>query len=452
MNNTTQSDLKVGRFFSHITNGVSSIDYVVDTNTSSPFVAEFKKFGLAYESDLNYRSKHISIAGTNLEIQYHKHQKIVEVTGPFGVKEFNFNGSSIFELIEEINLFLKTRNKIIKGGKAKPNMNPIFEIGTHTKIKTKSDGSVEERYTVITSNISEITSNINSQNLLGDQKDLTEAFSKAREELQAFSSKNGTKKSKPGRFSMALSNITEDWEWAKPISEKITKTISVSSSVQDNIDYLFGLINKKYEQIVETGEKLQQSKQTMHQQISALESLAKDSDDTLSSYEDQSDIPIRNIATNTKIKTSVEKYKNRLLKINSSIIAMQTTIIDIGKDLPEKRSDLTEEMAIATLLSSTDDFQKMYQSVSSLVDEVVENTAENSHKVIENLLDMHIKDDKSLKYLVSTTERNEKFSSMIVEKTQILKDKTIKDANEIQQLVESSHRIEASKQIHLLSN
>jgi hypothetical protein len=137
------------------------------------------------------------------------------------------------------------------------------------------------------------------------------------------------------------------------------------------------------------------------------------------------------LSLNTQIEASIEKYKNRLAKIDGAIIAAQTTIMALGKDLPSMKSDLTDETAISGLLSSIDDYQQMYDKAAELVSDVTETVAKQSYDVIENLFDMQIKDNRMISYLENSSKRSQKFATMVADRSDQLATKIRNDADKM---------------------
>lgn len=291
--------------------------------------------------------------------------------------------------------------------------------------------TLESKYTSIVGNLSDLTKGINMEYALGDHKDLAEAFLKAKEELVVLTSKVPSKVSFIGKW---LGNNKLLAKATKSVKEEYTK----SQSTQDNIDYIFGVIYTKYENFIQVGENLQKSKGQMAQQIEALKELLKESNKEMRRFKKKVNVPIRMLALNTKIKTGIEKYKQRLTKIDGAIVATQATIMALSKDLPAMKTDLTDEMAISSLLNSVDDYQKMYEEVASLVTEVTEVTANKTHSVISNLLEMQIKDTHAIDYLKAAGKRSDDFTKMFTEKTERLTNKIRKDAVSVTELASTA--------------
>jgi len=361
--------------------------------------------------------------------------------------EVNIPSTSVYNPIPEITTaildYWKEKNgyniyqKTVQQGK---NMSPTTHILNDEEIELNPQGStIQEQYTSIVGEISQLTSTINEQTALANNKEIADAFLSAKSEIAKLASPAVSKTK--GFLNKYLEN-TSFWS-------KIKDTAAEYSSIQDNINYLFGTIHEKYETLLSVGESLQASKNLMVAQIDSLQKLAITSDEELSKYEEV-DRPIRDIALNTQIKASIEKYKNRLLKIDGALMGVQTTIISLGKELPAMKTDLTDEMAISSLLSSVDDYQKMFAEVATLVSDVATSTADQTHHVISNLLDMQIKDTHTTDYLAKSVKRGEDYATMITDKSKKLAAKINRDAAFIADIAKGNTIEHARKHIKLL--
>lgn len=311
------------------------------------------------------------------------------------------------------------------------------------EIEHHDTAPINDRYMEVVGCISALTKGINNNSILKDSKEVAEAFLKAKKEIEGLA----TVRAKP--------SSSKDGGWMKRYFGKVDPTATPSgqnASVQDNIDYLFGLIHEKYEKLVTTGEGLQAAKGQISAQLIILEDIAKESSEALSKYVDKTTVPMRTLALDTQIKASAEKYKDRLLKIDGAILATQTTIISLGKDLPAMKTDLTDEMAISGLLTDVGDYQAMYSQIAGLVSDVTTSTSEKTHEVIENVLTMQIEDDHTTKYLEASVVRGEKFAAMITDKSGQLATKTKRDAEFIEQVVSKSQIANARSSIKMIDN
>ena len=262
---------------------------------------------------------------------------------------------------------------------------------------------------------------------MDSHRDLVSHFMEVKNKLEELSTPIATK------WGWLPKVITENKLVGKMI-DRVEDVHDRNSSTQKSIDYMFGLVYEKYEQFIDMGENLQKSKIKMSKEIEALEILKVESDEELSQYEDTTLIPMRDMTLNTRIKTSIEKYKNRLSKVDGAIMATQATINALARDLPSMKSDLTDEMAINSLLSSVGDYQKMYQEIANLVTNVSDATSKNTYAVVENLLDMQIKDTSAIDALRKSDESTSQFKKMLAYKTQILSKKILDDATTVSKL------------------
>lgn len=360
------------------------------------------------------------------------------------IEDYEITFESKYNSLEDhvIKAYENHKNKIKKGSNLNVENVIITDIEPEININNSGD-TITEKYASIVSNVSQITKDINAGSALVNHKDVVEAFLKAREEISKLTTV------KPNRFGFVGKWLIEN----KVIGQKVDslkEEQAKNQSTQDNIDFLFGTVYEKYEVLIKTGEGLQKSKFQMKKQIELLEVLSHESDKIVKQYEQMTDVPIRDLSIDTQIKTSIQKYKQRLTKIDGAILATQTTITSLAKDLPSMKNDLTEEMAISSLLGSVDDYQKMYQNIAELVSEVTNATAEKTHVVIENLLQMQIEDTHTMTYLVESSQRAEKLASMLVDKTGKLTKKVQRDATFVADVAKGNSIEDARKNIKLL--
>lgn len=147
----------------------------------------------------------------------------------------------------------------------------------------------------------------------------------------------------------------------------------------------------------------------------------------------------------------MKKNKSKLQKIDGSILAVQATIASLGANLPAYKADLEDEMAIGSLLTSVDNYQEMYKEITTLVSDVTKHTAEKTHKVIENLMDIQINDTHTMQYLSDSISRGEKFATMLVDKSEKLAQKVARDAKFISETTKGTTLLNAKEKYKLLS-
>ena len=304
--------------------------------------------------------------------------------------------------------------------------------------------STQNQYTQIVGNMSKLTSKINEAFKLQDEEDISKAFLETKKKLEILANQE------PGKLAVASKLLTK-LPFAKSMFKAVDEVIVENSSVQKNINYLFGMISDKYEKLIVVGEGLQDSKVHMEAQIKELKKLLKTSNKELEQFQEV-DRPMRLISLNTQIKASVEKYKNRLVKIDAAILATQTTIVALGRDLPSLKNDLTDEMAIGGLLNSVGDYQDMFTEMSTLVSDVTESTTKKTHDVIENLFEVQIKDTHTMQYLANSAERSKKFAKMVEDKTQKLATKVKRDADFISEIVKGTEIEDARSKVKLIKD
>lgn len=313
------------------------------------------------------------------------------------------------------------------------NYKPVTTLIEETEDYTldiPDDLSIQDKFTTIVGTMNEIVGEINAANSLDSQKELAEAFLKVRADLSKFSHKEPSKVSTLAVKYLGKSN------WLSKKMESATDTLAGNQSVKKNIDYIFGLMHEKYNKLVEVAEGLQNSRAALEAQIVALHSLEAESDKHLSSFTDQADAPMRDVALNTQIKASIQKYRDRIAKVKGAITAMQATIIALGRDLPAHKSDLEDEMALSGLLTNIDDYQKMFGEIKTLVIDVTEATREKTFEVVDNLMKMQIEDTHTMEAIADNLQSGKEFAKMLSTNSQKLADKTVRDAKFIQQVVE----------------
>ena len=171
-------------------------------------------------------------------------------------------------------------------------------------------------------------------------------------------------------------------------------------------------------------------------------------------FKKQDNVPGKSSPTykgfNDRYKQSVEKYKDRLLKVDGAILATGKTIIALGRDLPSLKTDLTDEMAIGSLLNSVDDYQKMFSEISTLVATVTASTSEKVHTAIENLIDIQVNDKHLIEHLQESAERSERYSEMLVTGLGKLEDKVRSDSAKIETITKQNRITQASATIKMI--
>lgn len=334
------------------------------------------------------------------------------------------------------------RQGVIEKGKTFKPSSVVLDEVTDIQIE-ESTGSLQDRFTAITALTSEITTNINSQMSLSDTKELAKAFLDAKQSIEDVSvTSTGV--------STFASKMLAKLPFSSKISTAVKTSLSESKSVQSNIDYLFGLIHEKYEHLVKVGEDLQKSKSQFSAQIVKLDELLIESTEDLDTYENKADIPMAKVALNTRIKATIEKHRLKLQKVDGAILGIQATIAKLGSELPAQKSDLEDEMAIGGVLASVDDYQEMYKQITELVSGVTKQTAEKTHAVIENLMDLQINDTHTTIYIQDQVQRGEKFAKMLATKSEALANKVTRDAKFISEVASGTPVIEARDKYKLL--
>jgi hypothetical protein len=310
--------------------------------------------------------------------------------------------------------------------------NVVINEPAKVVINVGTNNTITDKFTVIIGSLSSIVDNINAQTSLGSQKELADAFVKAKLELT-----NATETS-----TNFVTQYLSEKKWYKALKNTAVTTKAKSDTVKKNIDSLFGLMHEKYNTLISVAESLQQSLAVLEAQVVALKELSVESDNTLSTYEEQHLIPTRELAMNNQIKAAVLKYQDRIVKVKGSITAMQATIVSLGRDLPAHKADLEDEMAISGLLSNVDDYQQMFTQIKELVTTVTDSTRAKTFTVVDNLMKMQIEDTHTVKALQANINSGSLFAKMLSAHADTLANKAVSDAKIIKELSTRSYQQE----------
>ena len=277
--------------------------------------------------------------------------------------------------------------------------------------------TVESRYSKIIGNTKQLSRDINDGTMLSGTKELEELFNKAAGALEQYSK---IQKEEPrGFFSKMFKGDNK---------EKL-KTVS------QNIDYLFGLIESKFDSLVRTGEKFQDLKLEMHEQYLALVEVLEASNAEMKAFEDSGKmVPMRMISTNSQIEASVEAVKSKLLKIEAGITLTTGAVIALGAKLPAMRAGVSDEMAFAGLLADVGNVHGMVSEAADLMLGIANNTSDTIYTKVEEIIDSQINDKTMLMYLESRKESTDKLAIMVSDKAQLLSDKLKEESGRIKQI------------------
>jgi len=341
----------------------------------------------------------------------------------------SYGSQVVREVTKALDVMLDSKNldEVLVAEGAKFNGSKGLSEVEPISIITNKTSDLRDEYLRVIGTVSEINESINADSILADKDELAKMFIKAESEIRTLASFEDNK------YTAAFRRFAYNTGWTKSLVDKV----SIGRSIQESIDSLFGLVSVKYDELLKAGEQLQHSRVLLLAQITALDELVLVSTEALSKYPSQIDIPTSELALDTQIKSSAEKLRARVVKLEAVIIAAQGTILAFGKDLPSLKTDLTDEMALASVLGTLQDSQSMYTSVTDLITSVAEDTSNNSHKVIEELMDMQINDTHTSKYIADSLTRGSRTAKMVEEKTIKLRDKVTKDAEYITSVVSS---------------
>lgn len=318
-----------------------------------------------------------------------------------------------------------------------------FEETEEIHINMNENDSLQERYIEVVGTISDIDREINEEYTLESQKELAEGFLKAKEALAAKASE------KPGTIVGFFDKLAGGNKIYQKVRKDVSEAATKNDSVQDNINYLFGVMSKQYDKMVVMCEKLQESKRLAEAQVIALDQLMRESNEQISVYPTQADIPMRELMTNTQIKASIETYRTKIANLHGTIIATQTSIMVLGRDLPSLRTNMTGDSAVNALLTSAGDFQAMYAEIAKLGSDLTKATEENIYKVTESLIDLQIEDTHTMTYLADSAERSKEMAKMVKNKTEKLVEKVHRDSQFMTAII-SGEDIKIARQKHKL--
>ena len=152
--------------------------------------------------------------------------------------------SAVDAITAEVKLQEEQKEAITqKGREMKPDYHILKDSEISEDFAYADDGqTIGERYGSIVGTISKLTSELNSATALGDNKELVEAFNNAKLQIQQY-----TSTATAGSAKGFIGRLIGDNKYAKRVVAKVKKTKSENDSIQKNIDYLFGLIQEKYE-------------------------------------------------------------------------------------------------------------------------------------------------------------------------------------------------------------
>jgi len=326
-------------------------------------------------------------------------------------------------------------NVIREKGKQPLDINHRSDI-EFSVIEIDETASVDEQYMQIVGAITGMTKEINDSAELADTKDLEALFEKAKSALDGY----GKIKQK------------ETSGWFNKLTKAKDKKEAELSSVSSHIDYLFGIINDKFDKLVKTGEKFQKLKVEMTSQVDALGKVLDKSNEEMEEYTRNGQmVPMRLISINSQIAASFEAYKAKLLNIEAGITMTTGAVIALGAKLPAMRAGINDEMAFASLLADVGNVHGMITEAADLMLGIADNTSTNIYNKVEEILTSQINDDTMLKYLASRQDNTEKIAIMVSGKAQELADKLLLESNTIKQIASESSAESSTRKLKLLN-
>ena len=303
-----------------------------------------------------------------------------------------------------------------------PAMSPITNIINANKaqqVQPSRPKSLEDRYTDIVGNIQTMSQEINDSTALSSSKQLEDLFSKAKESLESY---NKVKvKDTSGWFSKFIS--------ADKKKERELVTIS------QNTDYLFSLINKEYQTLVDTGTKFQALKVDMTQQLKELQVLLEESNAEVQHFLDNGEmVPMKLISTNSQITASCEAYKAKLLKIEAGITMTTGAVVSLGSKLPTMRAGIADETSYAALIDSVSNVHGMFSSTAELMFGIADMTSSEVFKKVNDIMQSQIQDNTTIHYLESRQKHTAELANMIATNAELLSDKLMNESSTIKQI------------------
>ena len=298
-----------------------------------------------------------------------------------------------------------------------PAMSPTMSPDIGTKVQVTQ--SLEERYSQICGNIQSMSQEINDNTALSSSKQLEELFNKAKVSLESY--KEVKAKDTSGWFSRFVS--------ADKKKERELVTIS------QNTEYLFSLISKEYNNLVETGAKFQSLKVEMTQQLKDLQVLLEESNTEVQQFVDNDEmVPMKVISTNSQIIASCEAYKAKLLKIEAGITMTTGAVVSLGSKLPAMKAGIADETSYAALIDSVSNVHGMFSSTAELMFGIADMTSDEVFKKVNNIMQSQINDITTIKYLESRQKHTAELAEMIATNAELLSDKLLNESSIIKQI------------------
>ena len=287
------------------------------------------------------------------------------------------------------------------------------EIATISEAKTDlvTISAIDAKFVAVAGKISSINEDINSASKLAGMKEFEAAFNNIETDLKA------------------LMQIEPASGWSKFFG----KTPEPTRTPQEAIDQVFGVVEEKYEELVVTSGQFQKAKQQIAVQVDILKQVEEESNAEVAQYETQSDVPSSILSTNTKIMASVLEHERKIQKIDGIVLATQASIITLGGDLPTMKARIIDDMALGNLLVNLDDFHKSFVAVTELTATLSALVGDKTHQVTENLFNIQINDNSKIDRIIDDEKRADKYSNMVVNSSQKLRDKHIYEAEVIKE-------------------
>lgn len=331
---------------------------------------------------------------------------------------------------------LHTKHALKKKGAQPVEMKEWGTSEAFEVVQVDSTKSVEEQYHDIMNNITSTTRAVAETADLANIKELEGLFTDARKNLEQYSK---------------VSAKNTSGFWGKLSGAEKTKQ-AILVSIADNIDHMFGVINSKFDSLIDTGEKLQKIKLEMQSQMDALEHVLEASNAHIAEFEANNEmIPIRVLSTNSQIKGSYETYKAKLLKIESGIMITTGAVISLGARLPAMKAGIFDEAAYSTLLSNVNGVHDMIKTASDLMLNIADVSSEQIYNKVEQIMTHEVNDNSMIKYLENREAHTNKLAAMVQEKSTQLHKRYVDESLKLTQIANDSLAGTATRQLKILN-
>lgn len=317
-----------------------------------------------------------------------------------------------------IRLKLESQNSVEvtveEKGKAtsyKPMIDLMSDNDVEINIADEFD-SLEDQFIAVMSNDSSLSDEVTTDTQVEEIEGLSEAFENAKAKIIEY---NSITKAKP--TSMIGKLLYNNDKAKKDLDTK-------KSTIKNQLDKMFGVVQLKYELLLSTGEQLQHSCSQAMKQLLVLEKMQQVSQLGISKYQDAESVPMRALTTNTQIINAVEETKEYILKVKGIIIIAQKTAVEIGSNLPTMKTALARDISLVKLTNVIDNCQKACKVTADTTRDVKSITSAKVQSDVLRILTEY-RDDNSEEIIMKNTAISmNKFSEDLVKVANELGTKT----------------------------